>query len=36
LTGWTTALTAETDVCFVMSAPTTVAGLSITVKVAAN
>ena len=36
LTGWTTALTAGTDVCFVMSAPTTVAGLSITVKVAAN
>ena len=36
LTGWTTALAAGTDVCFVMSSPTTVAGASITLKVAAN
>jgi len=36
LTGWTTSLTAGTDVCFVMTSPTTVAGLSITLKVAAN
>ena len=36
LTGWTTAFSAGTDVCFVMTSPTTVAGLSITVKVAAN
>lgn len=36
LTGWTTTLAAGTDVCFVMSSPTTVAGASITLKVAAN
>jgi len=36
LTGWTTTLAANTDVCFVMSAPTTIAGASITVEVAAN
>lgn len=36
LTGWTTSFTAGTDVCFVMTSPTTVAGVSITVKVAAN
>jgi hypothetical protein len=36
LTGWTTAVTAGTDFCFVMTSPTTVAGLSITLKVAAN
>ena len=36
LTGWTTSVTAGTDFCFVMTSPTTVAGLSITVKVAAN
>jgi len=36
LMGWTTSLSAGTDVCFVMTSPTTVAGLNITVKVAAN
>lgn len=36
LTGWTKTLAAGTDVCFVMTSPTTVAGLSITLKVAAN
>ncbi len=36
LTGWTTALTAGTDVCFALSSPTTVAGVAIAVKVAAN
>ena len=36
LTGWTTSVTAGTDFCFVMTSPTTVAGLSITLKVAAN
>lgn len=36
LTGWTTSVTAGTDFCFAMSSPTTVAGVSITLKVAAN
>lgn len=36
LTGWTTAFTAGTDVCFYLTSPTTVAGVTITVKVAAN
>lgn len=36
LTGWTTSVTADTDFCFVMTSPSTVAGLSITLKVAAN
>ena len=36
LTGWNKTVLAGTDVCFVMSSPTTVAGLSITLKVAAN
>lgn len=36
LTGWTKTIAAGTDVCFVMSSPTTVAGASITLKVAAN
>jgi hypothetical protein len=36
LTGWTTTLAANTDVCFVMTSPTTIAGASITVEVAAN
>jgi len=36
LTGWNKTITAGTDVCFVMTSPTTVAGLSITVKVSAN
>jgi len=36
LSGWNKILTAGTDVCFVMTSPTTVAGLGITLKVAAN
>lgn len=36
LTGWTTSLAANTDVCFVLTSPTTVSGVSITLKVAAN
>jgi hypothetical protein len=36
LTGWTTSLTAGTDVCFALTSPTTVAGVAIAVKVAAN
>lgn len=36
LTGWTTTLAAGTDVCFALTSPTTVAGVAIAVKVAAN
>lgn len=36
LTGWTTSVTAGTDFCFVMTSPSTVAGLQIELKVAAN
>ena len=36
LMGWTTAITQGTDFCFAMTSPSTVAGLSITLKVAAN
>ena len=36
LSMWTTSITAGTDFCFVMTSPVTVAGLSITLKVAAN
>ncbi len=36
LSGWTTPITAGTDFCFAMTSPSTVAGLSITLKVAAN
>jgi hypothetical protein len=36
LTGWTTSLTAGTDVCFALTSPTTVAGVAVAVKVAAN
>jgi hypothetical protein len=36
LTGWTTSVSAGTDFCFVMTSPTTVAGLHIELKVAAN
>jgi hypothetical protein len=36
LTGWTTALSANTVACFVMSSPTTVKWVQATVKVAAN
>lgn len=36
LTGWTTSLAAGTDVCFVLTSPATIAGASITLKVAAN
>jgi hypothetical protein len=36
LTGWTTTLAASTDVCFVLTSPTTIAGASITLDVAAN
>lgn len=34
LTGWTTSLTAGTDVCFVLTSPTTVAGVSVNLKIA--
>lgn len=36
LTGWTKPISAGTDFCFAMTSPSTVAGLSITLKVAAN
>lgn len=36
LSMWTTSITAGADFCFVMTSPATVAGLSITLKVAAN
>jgi hypothetical protein len=36
LTGWTTSVTADTDVCFALTSPTTVAGVAIAVKVSAN
>jgi hypothetical protein len=36
LTGWTTSFAAGTDVCFAMTSPTTIAGVSIAVKIAAN
>jgi hypothetical protein len=36
LTGWTTTLAAGTDVCFVMTSPSTVKGLAIALKVTAN
>ncbi len=36
LSGWTLPVTAGTDFCFALTSPTTVAGVAITVKVAAN
>ena len=36
LTGWTTSVSAGTDFCFYLTSPTTVTGVSISVKVAAN
>jgi hypothetical protein len=36
LTGWTTSVSANTDFCFYLTSPTTVTGVSISVKVAAN
>jgi hypothetical protein len=36
LTGWNKTVTAGTDVCFALTSPTTVAGVAIAVKVAAN
>ncbi len=36
LTGWTTSLSADTVVCFAMSAPTTVTQVVATLKIAAN
>jgi len=36
LTGWTTALTANTVVCFVLSAPATVTWVAGNIRVAAN
>lgn len=34
LTGWTTSVTAGTDFCFVLTSPTTVAGVTISLKLA--
>ncbi len=36
LSGWTTAIAAETDVCFALTSPTTVAGVAISLQVKAN
>ena len=36
LTGWTTSVSAGTDFCFYLTSPTTVAGVAISVKMAAN